>query len=130
MRLVKLFHRYGVDLVLQGDVHNYRRHVQPDGSVYLTQGMGGARPDPASTTSSATDVPHLDSRDRGSLGSPSDTHQRFGWTLFRMDSPSRLRAATYSVSTQSENVGGVTYAAGDTVLLERFALTQVARTSR
>ncbi len=130
MRLVKLFHRYGVDLVLQGDVHNYRRHVQPDGSVYLTQGMGGARPDPASSTSSATDVPHLDSRDRGSLGSPSASRQRCGWTLFRMDDSGRLRAATYYVSTLPETVSGVTYAAGDTILLERFKLTQVKRAAR
>jgi hypothetical protein len=42
--LVKLFRDYGVDLVLQGDVHDYRRHRQTDGTDYVTEGMAGAPP--------------------------------------------------------------------------------------
>ena len=59
--LVRLFHAYGVDLVVQGDTHFYRRHLRADGSNYVTEGMAGAPPVPASTTP-------IDSHDVKTLG--------------------------------------------------------------
>jgi hypothetical protein len=74
--LVKLFRAYGVDLVLQGDIHNYRRHRQPDGPDYVTEGMAGAPPHPVSTAV-------LDPRDVRTLGSSSSS-PRYGYvTLTR-----------------------------------------------
>ena len=64
--LVRLFRDYGVDLVLQGDVHNYRRHRQADGTNYVTEGMAGAPPHAVSTAS-------VDSRDVKTLGSSGDS---------------------------------------------------------
>ncbi len=69
--LVKLFGNYGVDLVLQGDVHNYRRHHQADGTDYVTEGMGGAPPYARSTVA-------LDSRDVRALGSSAGS-PRYGY---------------------------------------------------
>jgi len=60
--LVRLFHAYGVDLVVQGDTHFYRRHLRADGSNYVTEGMAGAPPVPASSTP-------IDSHDVKTLGS-------------------------------------------------------------
>jgi hypothetical protein len=42
--LVRLFHSYGVDIVLGGHLHYYRRHLQPDGTTYITEGMAGGPP--------------------------------------------------------------------------------------
>jgi hypothetical protein len=69
--LVKLFRSYGVDLVLQGDVHNYRRHHQADGTDYVTEGMAGAPPYARSTV-------NLDSHDAKALGS-STSSPRYGY---------------------------------------------------
>ena len=69
--LVKLFRSYGVDLVLQGDVHNYRRHHQADGTDYVTEGMAGAPPYARSTV-------NLDSRDAKAFGS-STSSPRYGY---------------------------------------------------
>jgi hypothetical protein len=129
MKLVRLFRRYGVDLVLQGDVHNYRRHVRRDGTTYLTQAMGGANPKPESRTSAAPDTPYLDAADRGHLGSPGDGHHRYGWTTFAMLSTGALRGSTYYVSTIDETVGGHVVPAGTPILYERFTLTNVPRTA-
>jgi hypothetical protein len=60
--LVKLFRDYGVDLVVQGDIHNYRRHHQTDGTDYLTEEMAGAPPYAVSTAA-------IDSHDVRTLGS-------------------------------------------------------------
>ena len=69
--LVKLFRNYGVDLVLQGDIHNYRRHHQADGTDYVTEGMAGAPPYARSTVA-------LDSHDLRALGS-STSSPRYGY---------------------------------------------------
>jgi hypothetical protein len=128
MKLVRLFGRYGVDLVLQGDVHNYRRHVRRDGTTYLTQGMGGASPRTESYPGSG-DTPYLDPRDIGHLGSPGDGHYRFGWTSFAILSTGQIRGSTYYVSTIDETVGGQVVPAGTRLLCERFTLTNVLRTA-
>jgi hypothetical protein len=129
MKLVRLFRRYGVDLVLQGDVHNYRRHVRPDGTTYLTQGMGGATPKPESYTSAEPMVPYLDGADRGHLGSPGDGHFRYGWTSFAVLSTGKIRGSTYYVSTIDETVDGTLAPASTRILYERFTLTNLARTA-
>ena len=64
--LVKLFHNYGVDMVVQGDIHNYRRHHQADGTDYVTEGMAGAPPYAVSTAA-------VDSHDVKTLGSSSSS---------------------------------------------------------
>lgn len=129
MKLVRLFRRYGVDLVLQGDVHNYRRHVRKDGSTYLTQGMGGASPKPDRHTAAEPSVPYLDAADRGHLGSPGGGQYRYGWTSFAVLSTGGIRGSTYYVSTIDETVGGNVIPAGTRILYERFALTNVLRTA-
>lgn len=129
MKLARLFRRYGVDLVLQGDVHNYRRHVQPDGTTYLTQGMGGASPKPDRYTREEPKVPALDGADRGHLGSPGDGHRRYGWTTFAVLSSGKIRGTTYYVSTVDETIGQRVVPAGTRILYERFTLTNVPRTT-
>lgn len=129
MKLVRLFRRYGVDLVLQGHVHNYRRHVRADGTTYLTQGMGGAAPKPDRFTALEPSVPPLDRYDRGHLGSPGSGHRRFGWTTFAVLSTGRITGSTYYVSTVDETVDGKVVPAGRRILYERFALTNVIRTA-
>lgn len=114
MKLVDLFHRYGVDLVLQGDVHYYRRHVQPDGTTYLTQGMGGAGPrtesNPGTPGAPVGDTPFLDTLDFGHLGSPSSAQKRYGWTVFSVSRSGIIRGATYYTSVVTETVGSTTLA--------------------
>ncbi len=44
--LASLFDKYGVDVVFQGHVHNYRDHHETGKPYYITQGMGGAAPKP------------------------------------------------------------------------------------
>jgi hypothetical protein len=129
MKLVRLFRRYGVDLVLQGDVHYYRRHVQADGTTYLTQGMGGASPKPDRHTALEPSVPPLDRFDHGHLGSPGSGHQRFGWTTFAVLSTGTITGSTYYVSTVDETLDGKVVPAGTRILYERFALTNVIRTA-
>jgi hypothetical protein len=126
VKLAELFRRYGVDLVVQGDVHNYRRHLQPDGVTYLTQGMGGAPPRAAGGDGS-DDTPPLDALDRAALGSSGSGPQRYGWTLFRFDARGRLRGATFYVSDQPEVIGGRSYAAGSTIPFDRFIVRQLLR---
>ena len=63
--LVNLFHLYGVDLVVQGDSHDYRRHLQPDGANYVTEGMAGAPP----VSATSTPVDAHDAKTLGSTGS-------------------------------------------------------------
>ena len=129
MKLVRLFRRYGVDLVLQGDVHNYRRHVRADGTTYLTQGMGGASPKPDRRTAGEPSVPELDDADRGHLGSPRSGRLRYGWTTFAMLSSGKIRGSTYYVSTADETADGKLVPAGTRILYERFSLTNVLRTA-
>lgn len=99
-RLDALFEKYGVDLVLQGHVHNYRRHVAPDGITYLTQGTGGAPP------YGETYAP-LDSYDRAAFA------DAYGYTLLSL--------------TANETLSGVTYAAAPPqwqfAARDRFTLT-------
>ncbi len=128
MKLVRLFRRYGVDLVLQGDVHYYRRHVRRDGTIYLTQAMGGANPKPEPHVARSR-PPHLDAADRGHLGSPGGGHYRYGWTSFAVLSTGTLRGSTYYVSTIDETVRGEVVPAGTRILYERFTLTNVVRTA-
>ena len=69
--LKALFTKYGVDLVVCGDTHYYRRHVESTGPTYLVQGTGGAPSD-------AIDVAPIDSYD------VAKDAKVFGYTLFRL----------------------------------------------
>lgn len=69
--LVRLFHSYGVDLVLHGDIRNYRRHHQTDGTDYVTEGMAGAPPYAVSTAA-------LDAHDVETLGASTGS-PRYGY---------------------------------------------------
>jgi len=69
--LVRLFRNYGVDLVLQGDIHNYRRHHCANGTDYVTEGMGGAPPYAVSAAA-------LDSHDVKTVSS-SPSSPRYGY---------------------------------------------------
>jgi hypothetical protein len=128
MKLVDLFRRYGVDLVLQGDVHFYRRHLQPDGTTYLTQGMGGASPRTESY-SAGSDTPYLDGRDFGHLGSPSGSQQRFGWTVFTVWANGTIRGDTYYMNATEETVGETLMPPWSTIRSDSFVLTQIRRTA-
>jgi hypothetical protein len=75
--LVKLFHAYGVDLVVQGDSHFYRRHHRTDGSNYVTEGMAGAPPVAASTTP-------IDAHDVTTLGSTGSS-PLYGYVTVKRD---------------------------------------------
>ena len=133
MKLVDLFRRYGVDLVLQGDVHYYRRHVQPDGTTYLTQGMGGAGPrtesNPGTPGAPVGDTPFLDAIDPGHLGSPSSAQKRYAWTVFSVRRSGSILGDTYYTSTAEESVDGAQVPPGATIYLESFTLTAVPRTA-
>ncbi len=74
--LVRLFRAYGVDLVAQGDIHNYRRHHQADGTDYVTEGMAGAPPYAASAAA-------LDARDVKTLASTTSS-PRYGYVTVTM----------------------------------------------
>ncbi|HMK92178.1 MAG TPA: metallophosphoesterase [Thermoleophilia bacterium] len=84
-RLVKLFDKYGVDAVVAGHVHNYRRHVAADGITYLTQGTGGA------PVYSVNTVP-LDSHDRKAFANV------YGYTMFTLRANGSLRGVTTEAS--------------------------------
>ena len=125
--LARLFARSGVDLVLQGDVHNYRRHVAPGRTVYLTQGMGGAPPDSAAFSVSHDDVAKRDSLDAAVLGSESGGPDRYGFTILRQTKTGRIKGMTYFVSTEQETVGGKVYPAGKTILFDVFTVPRVPK---
>jgi Calcineurin-like phosphoesterase len=76
-----LFAKYGVDLVVNGDYHSYRRHEQPGNPIYLTQGTAGAPP------YSVSRVP-LDPFDAKAVS------HVFGYTLFTLDAKG-LHGVTY-----------------------------------
>jgi hypothetical protein len=91
--LEALFARYGVDLVLAGHVHAYVRHVMPDGTTYLMQGMGGAEAKDemyAAHTSPGTDAARI--------GSVDSTHEQFGFTRFQVTTAGHLTAETFVTS--------------------------------
>ena len=131
MKLVRLFRRYGVDLVLQGDVHNYRRHVRADGTTYLTQGMGGARSQARPVhRAGAIRAAVLDEVRSWSPGiprqrSPALRLDDLCGPLDRKRSPARPTTS----STVDETVDGKVVPAGTRILYERFALTNVIRTA-
>jgi hypothetical protein len=96
--LAQLFADYGVDVVVQGHVHNYRRHEQPvPGSAltmtYLTQGGGGAPKYPVS------DVP-VDAQDVAA-------YSAYGYTILSSDGAGSLTGTSYKVdpSTGATTVG-------------------------
>lgn len=84
-RLDSLFAKYGVDGVLQGDVHYYRRHVAANRITYLTQGTGGA------PIKSRTYLP-IDRYDLKALG------DMYGYTMFVRGADNTLRGVTYEAS--------------------------------
>jgi hypothetical protein len=88
-----LFAKYGVDLVLAGHVHAYVRHVMPDGTVYLVQGMAGA--ESVNTEYAAHTSPGVDGKRIGSVDS---THEQFGFTRFDVTTAGHLTATTFVAS--------------------------------
>jgi Calcineurin-like phosphoesterase len=84
-RLVALFEKYGVDGVVAGHLHFYRRHVASDGITYLTQGTGGA------PSYSVTSTP-LDSHDRVAFTGV------YGYTMFTLRSDGSLKGVTWEAS--------------------------------
>jgi hypothetical protein len=84
-RLETLFRKYGVDGLLAGHIHYYRRHVEPDGTTHITQGTAGS---PARTT---TALP-LDRYDRAAIGSV------YGYTLLTRGADNTLKGVTYEAS--------------------------------
>jgi Calcineurin-like phosphoesterase len=84
-RLDALLGKYGVDLVLQGHVHNYRRHLAPDGITYLTQGTGGAPP-------KGETYPPRDGYDRAAFG------DAYGYTLLSLAPDGALSGVTYAAT--------------------------------
>lgn len=110
--LVRLFDRYGVDLVLQGDVHNYRRHRRADGADYVTEGMGGAPPHPVSAA--PTDV-----RDVKTLGSSTDD-PRYGYVTVAMNASGTVTGRMFWMKPGD---GGKRH------LGDRWRLRQIVRTA-
>jgi hypothetical protein len=109
-RLALLFAHYGVDLVIQGHSHFYRRHEQPVSlggrryqMPYVTEGGGGA---PLYAVSS---VPR-DSHDRVA-------YSAYGYVILRSSGSGRLTAVAYKVNatTGAEAVG------------DSFSLQQIPR---
>jgi 3',5'-cyclic AMP phosphodiesterase CpdA len=87
--LEHLFARFGVDLVLDGHVHAYVRHVMPDGRPYITVGTGGSplySPRTTVTTSPGTDARRI--------------FGQYGFTLFRVDSEG-MAGTTFSLDTST-----------------------------
>ena len=83
--LEQLFARYGVDLVLNGHVHAYVRHVMPNGQPYVTVGTGGSplySPRTTVTTSPGTDARRI--------------FGHYGFTLFRVNAEG-MAATTFSL---------------------------------
>ena len=108
--LAKLFASSGVDLVLQGHIHNYRRHEEPvsKGSAtyqlaYITEGGGGA---PLYSTTTAP----LDGHDI-------KAYSAYGYLILHSDGAGKLTAAAYKVDPST----------GATSIGDRFAVDQVPR---
>jgi hypothetical protein len=78
--LLALFAKYGVDLVLGGHDHDYRRHMGPNGVPYITDGMAGGPP-------VATNFVPIDPHDlvvfSGLAATPFDDH--FGYLTIQFD---------------------------------------------
>ncbi len=91
--LETLFDKYGVDLVLAGSVTQYVRHMMADGTPYLTQGMAGADPQPASAA-----VHNTPGTDAARIGSADSTHEKFGFTRFQATKDGRLFGDTFVTS--------------------------------
>jgi len=98
--LIRLFAQNGVDLVLQGHFHSYRRHAQPVSKggrtyrvAYVTQGTGGGPLYPVST------VPR-DSYDKVA-------YSVNGYLMLRSSGSGKLTAVAYKVdpATGTETVG-------------------------
>ena len=87
--LEHLFARYGVDLVLNGHVHAYVRHVMPNGQPYVTVGTGGSplySPRTTVTTSPGTDARRI--------------FGQYGFTLFRVNTEG-MAGTTFSLDTST-----------------------------
>jgi hypothetical protein len=78
--LLALFAKYGVDLVLGGHDHDYRRHMGPNGVPYITDGMAGG---PAVATNFVPIDPHDLVVFSGLAAAPSDDH--FGYLTIQFD---------------------------------------------
>jgi hypothetical protein len=78
--LLALFAKYGVDLVLGGHDHDYRRHMGPNGVPYITDGMAGG---PAVATNFVPIDPHDLVVFSGLAATPSDDH--FGYLTIQFD---------------------------------------------
>ena len=91
--LEALFDKYGVDLVVAGHVHQYVRHMMPDGTPYIIQGMAGADPVPA--PSAVHDTPGTDAV---RIGSADSTHRQYGFTRFQVTTGGHLWGDTYVTS--------------------------------
>jgi hypothetical protein len=110
--LVKLFHAYGVDLVVQGDSHFYRRHHRTDGSSYVTEGMAGAPPVAASTTP-------IDGHDVTTLGSTGSS-PLYGYVTVKRDKTGTITGRMFWMQSSD----GWTRHIGD-----KWTLKQVVRTA-
>lgn len=94
--LNNLFDKYGVDAVLQGDVHYYRRHMEPNGIIYLTQAQGGAD-QMDSNAGNRYDMPcNADGNDVACFGT--DNTSGAGYTIFTTDGLNSLKANSYTVN--------------------------------
>jgi hypothetical protein len=83
--LEKLFAKYGVDLVIDGHVHAYVRHVMPSGLPYMTIGTGGSPLYSEHTTTHTS--PGVDAR---------RVFHQYGFTMFHVDGQG-MSAVTYNV---------------------------------
>lgn len=93
--LNKLFDKYGVDAVLQGDVHYYRRHAEPNGIVYLTQAQGGSN-QMGSNADDRYSIPcNTDGHDVACYGI--DNSSGAGYTIITSDGSNSLSANSYTV---------------------------------
>ena len=83
--LEHLFAKYGVDLVLDGHVHAYVRHVMPSGLPYMTIGTGGSPLYGEHATTHTT--PGVDGR---------RVFYHYGFTMFQVNGAG-MTATTYSL---------------------------------
>ena len=90
--LVRLFARSGVDLVLQGDVHNYRRHVAAERHGLPHPGDGRRSPLLRRHQRQSRRRAARDDRDVKLLGSPSGGPDRYGFTILRQTTSGRIKA--------------------------------------
>jgi hypothetical protein len=108
--LARLFAQEGVDLVLQGHVHNYRRHEEPVSQggaayqlAYVTEGGGGASLYPVA-------LAPLDGHDV-------EAFSAYGYLTLHSDGAGELTAVAYRVDA----------ATGATTVGDRFTVVQVPR---